>query len=411
MSTISPGATAQSSWFQRFILPGFAFKAVVIGGGYATGREIAEFFLPAGPWGGLAAILLAMTICSAVCIVTFAFAHAAGALDYRSFFRALLGRGWIAFEITYALFVILILAVFGAAAGEIAKATFGLPPLAGTLALMLAIACFAAFGNSSVERLFAWVSVLLYGVYLLFLCFALTTFGDRIVAAFSGTLLVSASEVVSGAAAANGAASSGHWALGGITYAGYNIVGAVVILPAIRHLTSRRDAVFAGLVAGPLALLPALMFFVCMVAFLPGIANEVLPSDFMLARLGQPTFHVLFQVMIFAALLESGTGAVHAINERIAVAWRHHRGDAPGAAVRGMIALVLLAGCMLLAARIGLVALIAHGYRAFAYVLLVIYVLPLLTLGLWRLAHWHVVNQFSGLDPVPAPPVSGKEIA
>jgi uncharacterized membrane protein YkvI len=36
--------SASSTWFQRFLPPGFAFKAVVIGGGYATGRELAEFF-------------------------------------------------------------------------------------------------------------------------------------------------------------------------------------------------------------------------------------------------------------------------------------------------------------------------------------------------------------------------------
>ena len=47
---------AGSSFFQRYLLPGFAFKAVVIGGGYATGRELAEFFLPSGAWGGLAAM-------------------------------------------------------------------------------------------------------------------------------------------------------------------------------------------------------------------------------------------------------------------------------------------------------------------------------------------------------------------
>ena len=46
-------AQRQSSWFQRFLLPGLAFKAVVIGGGYATGRELAEFFLGSGPAGGL----------------------------------------------------------------------------------------------------------------------------------------------------------------------------------------------------------------------------------------------------------------------------------------------------------------------------------------------------------------------
>ena len=37
------------SWFRRFLLPGLGVKAVVIGGGYATGRELAEFFLSRGP--------------------------------------------------------------------------------------------------------------------------------------------------------------------------------------------------------------------------------------------------------------------------------------------------------------------------------------------------------------------------
>jgi len=55
-----------SSRFQRFLLPGFAFKAVVIGGGYATGRELAEFFLPSGPWGGVAAMVLATVIWSGI---------------------------------------------------------------------------------------------------------------------------------------------------------------------------------------------------------------------------------------------------------------------------------------------------------------------------------------------------------
>src|SRR3546814_3873418 len=104
---------------------------------------------------------------------------------------------------------------------------------------------------------------------------------------------------------------------GGLSYASYNIVGAVVILPVRRHFTSRRDALVAGLIAGPLSMLPAIVFFVAMMAFYPAIGAEVLPSDFLLARMGMPAFRILFQVMIFAALLESGAGAVPAINERI----------------------------------------------------------------------------------------------
>lgn len=356
-----------SSWFQRYLLPGFAFKAVVIGGGYATGREIAEFFLPSGPWGGLAAMVLATAVWSIVAALTFALARTLQAYDYRSFFAGLLGPGWIAFEIAYVLFVILILAIFGAAAGEIGAAMFGAPQIAGTLVLAVGIALFAAFGNVSVERLFKYVSFLLYGVYAIFLVLALTSFGDRIASHFAAP------------------APSAGWAMGGLTYASYNAVGAVVILPVLRHLTSQRDALISGLIAGPLAMLPAILFFVSMVAFYPDIASETLPSDFLLVQMDVPAFHLLFQLMIFAALLESGTGSVHAINERIAAVWRRRSQRELGVRERGLIAAMLLIGCMFVAQRFGLVALIANGYRALAYTLIALYLVPLLTFGVYRL--------------------------
>ena len=357
----------RSTWFQRFLLPGFAFKAVVIGGGYATGRELAEFFLPSGPWGGLAGMALATVVWSVICVVTFLFARATQSEDYRTFFRHLLGPFWGAFEAAYAFLIILILAVFGAAAGAIGAAVFGWPPLLGALCLTLGIAAFVTFGNSAVERLFKYVSFFLYGVYALFLVLALGKFGDKIAAGFA--LPVHAD----------------GWAVGGLTYASYNIFGAVVILPMLRHLTSRRDAVVAGLLAGPLAMIPAVLFFICMVAFYPQIGGEALPSDFLLRRLDQPVFHVVFQLMIFAALLESGTGGVHAINERIASVWSQRRGHDFPRAGRLAVAAVLLIGSIFIADRFGLVALIAKGYRLLAWMFLAVYVLPLLTFGVWRL--------------------------
>jgi uncharacterized membrane protein YkvI len=359
--------TTSSSWFQRYLLPGLAFKAVIIGGGYATGRELVEFFLPSGPRGGLLAIGLSAVLCSVICIVTFLFARATHSADYRAFFRQLLGPGYLVFEIAYALFIVLILAVFGAAAGAIGAAVFGWPPVAGTLCLVAGIALFAAFGNASVEGLFKWVSVLLYGVYALFCVLSFSAFGDRI--AHSLALDVPAA----------------GWVLAGATYTGYNVVGAVVILPALRHLVSNRDAVIAGALSGPLAMLPAFLFFVCMIAFYPEIGNEALPSDYLLQRMNLPLFHVAFQVMIFAALLESGTGGVHAINQRIAAAWRERFASELPTRLRAAIAVVLLFSAMFLAVRFGLVELIARGYRALAWLFLAVYILPLLTIGIWRL--------------------------
>jgi uncharacterized membrane protein YkvI len=257
--------------------------------------------------------------------------------------------------------------VFGAAAGALGSAVFGWPALYGTLCLVAGIALFATFGNSSVERLFKWVSILLYATYAVFLVLALFRFGRLIPGQFAAPT------------------PSDGWASGGVTYAAYNVIGAVVILPVMRHIRTDGEAVAAGLLAGPLAMLPAIVFFVCMCAFYPQIRSETLPSDFMLRQMQLPWFHWTFQLMIFAALLECGTGSVHAVNERISSA-RKRRGAAGLSNVaRLTLAGAVLTGSVFLADRFGLVMLIARGYRILAYAMLALYVLPIMTFGVWQL--------------------------
>src|SRR3546814_18974642 len=127
--------TSASTWFQRYLLPGFVFQAAVIAGGYATGRELVEFFLPAGPWGGLLGMVVSMLVWSAGLMASFELARVARAYDYRSFFRVLLGRGWFVFEIGYFLLMLVILVVMGAAAGENVTSLFGLPTLVSAVNL------------------------------------------------------------------------------------------------------------------------------------------------------------------------------------------------------------------------------------------------------------------------------------
>lgn len=352
---------------QRVLLPGLAFKASVIGGGYATGRELAEYFLPSGPRGGLLAMLLATCIWSLVCSLTFLLAFNHKSFDYRRFFQVLVGPLWVVFEMVYVAIVILLLSVFGAAAGAVGTVTLGVPHIVGTVVLMACISVFAALGNSSVDRVFKYVSVLLYGTYALFLGLGLARFGPMIAASFAAPVPATG------------------WLAGGITYASYNVVGAVMILPATRHVASRRDAVVAGMIAGPLAMGPAIAFFLCMTAFYPAIGTAELPATFLLERIGHPWLQVLFQVMIFAALVECGTGAVHAVNERIASAQRETgRAELSRTARLGIIVLIIVMS-VYVANRFGLIALIAHGFRAMAYVIIAVYLLPLLWLTLRRL--------------------------
>lgn len=368
------------SWFNRYILPGLGVKAVVIGGGYATGRELAEFFLSQGPWGGLYAILFSTLLFSIFCSLTFVLARRFQTFDYRSFFKRLMGPVWHVFELAYALFVVLILAVYGAAAGAIGNAVFDAPLWAGTVVLAACIAGVVAFGNKAVERLFRDVSYYLYAVYAVFIVLALWKFGSRVPVGFAAH------------------AQTSGWALSGLTYFGYNIIGAVVILPVLRHLVRDRDAVAAGIIAGPLTMIPALLFFIPMVAFYPEVQSATLPADFMLQRIGLPAFHILFQLMIFSALLESGTSSVHAINERVNHVLLDRRGHPLSHRARLAVALLLLVGCMFLAERFGLVTLIATGYRALAYALLATFILPLVTVGLWQLSR---TSEVLGSAPDP----------
>lgn len=256
------------------------------------------------------------------------------------------------------------LSVFGAAAGAIVSALCGGPELIGTLGLVAGIATIAAFGSDSVERLFKYVTYFLYTVYGVFVIVSMLHSSGHIMANFAAPQ------------------RTAGWALGGLTYAGYNAVGAVVILPVLRHLTSNRDALIAGILAGPLALIPALLFFVCMVAYYPQISSVTLPSDYILTQLHAPLLHVVFQLMILAALLESGTGAVHAVNQRIASVL-----NLRGRTLSTIGRLALSAGVLILAVfvatQFGLVALIARGYRVLAYLFIAVYITPLLTYGFW----------------------------
>ncbi|MBV8684322.1 MAG: hypothetical protein JO111_15710 [Caulobacteraceae bacterium] len=366
--------------FRRLILPGFAFKACVIGGGYATGRELAAFFLPSGPWGGLLGMAVAAVVWSAVCSLTFIFALQTGSRDYRTFFKHLLGPAGPLFEISYVSAMVVILAVFAAAAGAIFAGLTGAPTVVGSLLLMGAITFVVTFGNDSVERVFGYVSVFLYATYAIFFVLALTHFGRQASAAFAS------------------AVPAKGWVVGGVTYAGYNVIGAIAILPVLRHMRRRRDALVAGLLAGPLAMLPAVLFFVAMVAFYPAIQNQLLPSDYILSQLGLPAFRVLFQLMILAALLESGSGFVNAINERISAIQVRRRGVPLPRLGRLCVTLAVLTFSVFVATRFGLVQLIANGYRWLSYAILAIYVLPLVTIGAWRL--WRARGTGLAVDPL-----------
>ncbi|WP_419163910.1 hypothetical protein [Candidatus Palauibacter sp.] len=355
-----------TSWFRRYLLPGFVFQSIIIAGGYGTGRELVEFFLRFGPLGGLLGMLLpSMLLVSLTSMASFEFVRVFGTYDYRTFFQRLLGRGWFVYEIGFLCAVLLILAVIGSAAGTFLLETFGLPYWAGVVGLLVTIGFLVFRGTGTIERFFSSWSFLLYGVYIVFFAWSISRFGGSI-----------------GAALGSGEVREG-WALSGFQYGVLQLSLVPAMLFATRHIRRRREALWAGALTGPIAMIPAILFFVAMSGQYPGILDRPVPANHLLELLGSRGFQIAFQVVLFGTLIESGTGLIHAFNERIAGVFAAREARMP-TVVRPTVAVILLVLASALS-RFGIIDLIATGFGALSWAFLFIFVLPLLTIGMVRL--------------------------
>ena len=357
---------ARNTLFQRYFLPGFIYQSVIIGGGYATGRELVEFFLLQGPLAGLLGMAVTAVGFSIMALITFEFARLTGSFNYRSFFRSLLGRWWWLFEVAYFLMGVLVLAVIGAAAGEVVSKHLGIASTWGTVSLMILIGLLVFFGTRLIERVLAGWSFVLYIVYGVFVLLYLMKFGSRLGEAFGADPM------------------EGDWLMGSIKYIGYSVSALPLILFVAQHMESRKDAVISGILAGPISMLPAILFYLAMAASYPEILESPVPADHMMQQLNIAILASVFYVVMFGTFVETGTAYIHAVNERLDDMYMDRQHHMPRW-LRPVVAIIALLISVVLAQKIGLIGLIADGYGTLTWAFMVVYVLPMLTYGVYKL--------------------------
>jgi uncharacterized membrane protein YkvI len=350
------------NFYKKYLLPGFVFQSIVIGGGYGTGRELVEFFLNEGPAGGYLGMLVATVIWGVILALSFELARLGRHYDYRTFLSALLGRGWMAFELLYVLSVILTTAVVGSASGELLNQTLGWPHLAGTLILMSLVALLAYSGSSLIEKFFSLWSLALYVAYFIVIVLVLRVSSDVI---FSNMTVWK---------------EGSGWLLGGLKYGAYNLAALPAMLFSLRHLEHRREAFGAGALAGFIAMFPGTLIYTAFLANYPAITEQTIPANFVLSGLGMPWFQTFFQIILFGTFIETGTGMIHGFNERIAGVMTE-RGHTMSQMHRLCVAAGLLVVAIWMADRFGLVKLISDGYGLITYGFWLLFLLPILVLG------------------------------
>ena len=353
------------STFKRLFLPGLVFQSICVAGGYGTGRELVEFFLQFGPVGGLLGLLLpAMIVISVGSAIAYEIARMSHTYDYRKFLKVLMGRGWFLYEIAYLFTVILVLAVVTAAIGSLMSETFGIPATLGSITLLIAIAFLTFKGTKVIEGVMSVWSFVLYSVYVSIFVASMFAFGDTLSAGFAET------------------ADSSGWFLSGFRYGSLSLSLVPDILFATAHIETRRDAMLAGLLTGPLYVVPAALFFIAMVPHYPAILDRPVPINYVLEALDLRWLQLAFVVMLVGTFIETGSGMIHAINERIAGVMEAVDKSLSGRN-RALIAIGMLTVALLMS-RFGMIDLIAVGYGALAWTYMLILVLPLFTIGVWK---------------------------
>ena len=356
----------KSDTFKKYFVPGIIFQSVVIAGGYGTGRELVEFFLSFGTVGGfIAMIAISGVIWSLVCAATFEFARVFKAYDYRTFFTKLLGKAWWGYEVCYMVLLLIVLAVIASAAGSILNELLGWNYYIGVVGMMIGVGVLVFKGTDAIEKFLSYWSFVLYAVYILFLVITFTKFGSNISNSF-----------------ATGTVESG-WALGGFKYAFYNLGIIPAVLFSVRHIETRKEAVGAGILAGIIGIVPGVLLYVAMMGFYPEVLTVAVPTVFILNAINSPVLQFTFQIVLFGTLIETGTGFIYAVTERISSVYKEKENKMPTWIVPSVTIILLAVGTFI--AQFGLIGLIAKGYGTITWGFFIFYVVPVLTWGVIKI--------------------------
>lgn len=377
----------------RIVLPAVVLQSVLIGGGYATGREIVAYGAKYGSLGWLSvlAIFVGFTVMS---VLTFEVARAFRAYEYKGFIRSVIGPAWPLFDLLYGAMAVLVIAIMASAAAEIMDATLGVPPLAGTGLVVAAVGVLTYFGASAIEAFKSVGTALLYLAYL--------AFGVAVLWGRWGQV----SEVFAAGNTAYATGSGPLDALGsGALYVGYNLAVYPAVLFVLHRQGERRDSLVSGVLAGLMMTLPFALTYLCVMAFypMPRVLDAPVPWLPMLAAAGGGALVAVYGAVMGWTLLETSVGMIHAILDRAdaaleraagaasvadgeeAPAWLPGDGGEAGLSPlqRGLIGAGVLAGAAVLS-RVGIVALVAQGYTYMAYGFIALFAVPLLTVGAYR---------------------------
>lgn len=362
MSTPPP-----ASLLKRIFLPGIILQSVLIGGGYATGREIVEYGGKFGASGWISGLAIFLGF-SFISVLSMEACRQWQVYDYKSLLKKMIGKGWIAYEVVYLLLAILIIAVMAAAAGEILNYTMGFNKWIGVILIVAVVGFLNYKGDDLIAKLETIGTVALFAAYIIFTITVFSNKGNFILETFRKWDTSYLPEVP----------GMGLLVWTGILYVGYNLAVYPASFFTYKSIHSRRESILAGFISGALMTIPWFLTYFALLAYYPdkNVLAATVPWLKILEEFN-PVLIIVFGIVVGWTLIETATGMIHAFIHRIETEVAERKGAPLKKMHKAYISFAALMAALLLA-QVGIIDLVAKGYETMAYAMIAVYGLPLL---------------------------------
>ena len=363
--------------YAKYILPGVLLQSVLIGGGYATGREIYSYGAKFGAMGWISGLTIGIGF-ALFAFLTFEICRIYKVYDYKNYIRQVIGPLWPVMDILTVLIAIVLIAVMAAATGSIFEQV-GLPNILGSVVIVFLCGLLNFKGSKVIEKFESVGTVLLYGGYILFTIIVLVKKGGNIPQVFEAM----------DTSAVGGSVTLPLCIWTGILYVAYNINAIPMGMFSLTRQTKRKETLVSGIIAGLLMVIPWFLSYFAMMCFYGDTsivgADVATPwMEMIKAVNGGPVLLGLFSLVMGWTLVETATGCIHMIIDRFDVALAERGNAKMSDRKRGLITVATLIAALLLS-RIGVVTLIEKGYSYLSYGFILFYLLPTLMIGGYKI--------------------------
>lgn len=359
----------------KFFLPGIILQSVLIGGGYATGREIMEYggkFGALGWYSGLATFLgFAL-----VSILSFELIRLYKVYDFKSFLQSIVGPLYRVFDVVYILFMVIIIAVMSSATGAVVEQMTGLSYWYGVVGITVVVGILNFYGEKLISYFETFGTIALYIGYI---CFSVLVISqhtgniEQVLATADHSYVPDATITFA------------FWT--GIIYMAFNLVVFPASFFTVHRLTTRTQTVVSGIIAGLLMTIPWFLTYFAILSYYPSkdVVEAPVPWVVMMQSSGAPGWMLfLFSFVMGWTLIETATGIIHAMLERINKGLEEKGKAELSRKNKGILTIAILVVSIIFS-KIGIIALIAQAYSALAYAFILLFLLPLCTVGVYKI--------------------------